>query len=1573
MVSTSWSSIFLGSDSLLVECARTWLAKGHRISAVVTDSPRIAEWAQQQGLPTVAQEHDLPHVLGDQSIDYLFAITYLKRISTQTLDLGKRGAINFHDGPLPRYGGLNAPVWALLNGEQEHGITWHLMENEIDAGDILHQQTFALNADETALSLNTRCFALAIETFGPLVDSLAQGTVSRRPQDTTQRQYFSRYSVAPSAAVIDWRKTADEITRLVRALDFGPRYGNPIGLPTIAAGPETLAVSAATVLNADAAPAAEATASPGTIVAATEQSLHIACGQGSMLALTRVVNEAGVPLSPTEALSRLGRTVGQALDLPSAALCDRLQGLASRWSRRENYWVKRLTSLQVGSLPYADGPSVSSTNPSPLHTRPLQIAAEFAAAYPTNSALACAFGLLIARLNGADAIHVACSDLELTSRHGDLTPWIAPTVPLLIKAEGAERFQDVVTRFDQERAKLDEKGGFLRNLGARYPALHGSSQLATPGLLPIGIAYGDAAAPAGTVLQLLFGQTGPALRYNPNYVSEATAIRFESELTTFLKNLSETSEAPAQQVPLFADATVPSQQGPDIGLPPNALIHRQFEAQVDRTPEATALVSGDTQLTYRDLEQQANRLAHLLRSLGVGPDTLVGVSLPRSADLVVATLAVLKAGGAYVPLDPTYPAQRLALVIEDSALQLLITEQRIKDVLPGGDFQCVLMDTLELALATQPAERPTVDQSWDSLAYIIYTSGSTGKPKGVMVEHRQVINFFAGMTDRIPHRTGDVWLAVTSLSFDISVLELFWTLQHGFKVVLHSGESQTLSAGQQEPLTANRPPLDFSLFYFAADAKAQGSERYRLLMDGARFADENGFKAVWTPERHFHAFGGLYPNPAVTGAAVAAITKRVGIRAGSVVLPLHHPVRVAEGWSVVDNLSDGRVGISVAAGWQPDDFILMPNNYRQAKAVMMRDLEVVRKLWRGESVEFEGPNGSPVTVKIQPEPIQPELPVWVTTAGSEETFKLAGAAGANLLTHLLGQTVEQLAPKIAAYRKARAEAGFDPDAGVVSLMLHSFVAPDREQARNLVRGPLKAYLGTSMDLIKDKAWVFPAFQRPKGMQGDRLPGGAELAQLNDEERDAILEAAFERYFATSGLFGTVNDALQTVERVNAIGVNEIACLIDFGIDTQVVLDHLPHLDAVQKGQPAALNDERAARRSDVVPKQEAKPQSLLELVESHGITHLQCTPSMARMFLDHPESRTALGRIQHMFLGGEALNPELLATLRSNGTESITNLYGPTETTVWSSSHRIQPSEAEAALGTAIANTRLYILDEKRRPLPNDVPGELYIAGLGVTRGYHQRPDLNAQCFPPDPFVDEPGARMYKTGDRAVLSKDGLLRFLGRVDYQIKVRGHRIDPGEIESVMRAMPEISDCVVLLREDVPGDQRLVAYVVTQTSQQDFASATRESLKTQLPSYMVPAHVVPLSTLPLTPNRKIDRKALPAPTGRADHTQREQASNATQLTIATIWQELLGQEAIGIDDNFFDIGGHSLLVVRAHRMLAEKVETPLSLTDLYRFPTIRTLAEFLSSGDSGTARKGSQRGKQRRGMLRRQARSM
>ncbi len=359
--------------------------------------------------------------------------------------------------------------------------------------------------------------------------------------------------------------------------------------------------------------------------------------------------------------------------------------------------------------------------------------------------------------------------------------------------------------------------------------------------------------------------------------------------------------------------------------------------------------------------------------------------------------------------------------------------------------------------------------------------------------------------------------------------------------------------------TGSPTALQFSLFFFSADGSADSPEKYRLVLEASRFADQHGYAAVWTPERHFHSFGGLYPNPAVVGAAIAAVTTRIQIRAASVVLPLQNPIRVAEEWSVVDNLSHGRVGVSFASGWHVNDFALSPSTYSDRRNVMFDRLQTVRDLWEGRPVRTPNGAGIDIDVATYPRPVQPTLPVWLSCQ-SDATFEKAGEIGANVITSMFLMSVAELAPKIALYREARARHGLDPATGQVTVSLHTFLGEHMDTVREKVGGAYLDYLLVNL-----------------GLQSDRVRGSGEDFAPSEEDRDFLTRQATERLFNERGLVGTVASCRERVATLRSIGVDEITCLIDFGIDFDSVmaglyqLNRLKDLCAVRSASSPALS------------------------------------------------------------------------------------------------------------------------------------------------------------------------------------------------------------------------------------------------------------------------------------------------------------------------------------------------------------------------------------------------------------------
>ena len=345
MAEGRFSCFLIGGQSLLIRCAEALLREGHLLCGVVSDDPQVVHWAARQGVRRVAAGEDLRARLGETSFDYLFSVVNLSVLPDALLALPRAGAVNFHDGPLPEYAGLNVPAWALLNGEREHGVTWHLMTREVDAGDILEEERFAIADDETALSLNMKCFEAGAASFERLIDALARGEGLPRHQVLARRTLYARHKRPEAACLLDWTQPAAVLSRLSRALEYGA-YPNPLGLPKLWLGDEVVVVRRVEV------PTATSVEIPGTVLALTEAGVRVATPTQDVL-LCEIVTLVGRPLASGQLVSDFGVRVGRTLPTLGAQRAQALSAQNEAWARHEQYWEGRLAGLETLELPYA--------------------------------------------------------------------------------------------------------------------------------------------------------------------------------------------------------------------------------------------------------------------------------------------------------------------------------------------------------------------------------------------------------------------------------------------------------------------------------------------------------------------------------------------------------------------------------------------------------------------------------------------------------------------------------------------------------------------------------------------------------------------------------------------------------------------------------------------------------------------------------------------------------------------------------------------------------------------------------------------------------------------------------------------------------------------------------------------------------------------------------------------------------------------------------------------------------------------------------------------------------------------
>ncbi|MBZ5569979.1 MAG: AMP-binding protein, partial [Acidobacteriia bacterium] len=364
------------------------------------------------------------------------------------------------------------------------------------------------------------------------------------------------------------------------------------------------------------------------------------------------------------------------------------------------------------------------------------------------------------------------------------------------------------------------------------------------------------------------------------------------------------------------------------------------------------------------------------------------------------------------------------------------------------------------------------------------------------------------------------------------------------------------------------------------------------------------------------------------------------------------------------------------------------------------------------------------------------------------------------------------------------------------------------------------------------------------------------------------------------------------------------------------------------------------------PEGHKDPTYLVQLIQEEAVTTLHFVPSMLRMFLE-AEGVTRCGSVKRVICSGEALPFELQERFFGLLDAELHNLYGPTEAAVDVTYWACERGGARklVPIGRPVANTQMYVLDAEMNPMPVGVPGELYIGGVQVGRGYWGRPELTAERFIPDPF--RPGNRLYRTGDLARWLPDGAIEYLGRNDFQVKVRGFRIELGEIEAALSEHAAVGQAVVVAREETPGDVRLVAYLVARPQATVETEKLRAYLRNRLPEYMVPSAFVVLPALPLNPSGKVDRKALPAPErGSEAAVAYEAPRTEIESTIAAVWKEVLRVEKVGIRDNFFDLGGNSLLLIKVQARLGQCLNRKLAAVELFQYPSIEALSHHLAS---------------------------
>ncbi|MCO5062179.1 MAG: amino acid adenylation domain-containing protein [Kiritimatiellae bacterium] len=745
---------FVGRGTLLIRCAEEWRAAGHELAAIFSSDIAVLAWAAQMGVVT-----NPTHV---GATDYLFAVGLSLETTGSYPVKVKKLAVAFQDSLLPTYSGWHATTWALLNRETTHGVTWYALSAGVVQ--VLQRVEFSVAPDERAHSLDAKCFDAGLSSFRNLVPLLHQEPLPVLPALALKPSFFPETRRPEGGGILDFSRSTDEVLATVHALDYGDRL-NPVARAKVWIGDTVLAIG--TAASADNPMRAAA----GSIVRADPSALVIATADGAV-SLGGLTSLDGVPLDKDAQLfSEVVAGAHRASQL-SAESARAVAAAHEELATAEDEWARRLEALEPFNWPFA---TTAGVGPRAFVSE--EIAARGLPDSPDERAASIAS--FFARISGADAIDIGWS-CEGSNASAPLTLLLAPVVPLNVRLSATEKWPAFAESFTRELSELRKRKTYPRDLLLRDPRLQGVGVVRYPVcLVPEGAASDD--VDADLVVSLGDGARAMVWRYDANRVSAERIAQLKTLFVGWLEVISRDANTPLRHCDLKgAESAI---EGPVLEYPHERDLTAWVDAAAEKSPDAPAIIFESRVISYRELVTQSNRMAAYLRARGVGADVRVGLLLERTPESLIALLGILKAGGCYVPIDPHFPSDRIAYMMEQASLALVLTQAEFRPRIPAGR-EALLLDREWTALRDQPAESLACGATADHLLYVIYTSGSTGRPKGVAMTRRAGMNLVAWQnTQSTPNPSGRTF-QYASFGFDVSFQEIFSTWSAGGALVV---------------------------------------------------------------------------------------------------------------------------------------------------------------------------------------------------------------------------------------------------------------------------------------------------------------------------------------------------------------------------------------------------------------------------------------------------------------------------------------------------------------------------------------------------------------------------------------------------------------------------------------------------------------------------------------------------------------------------------------------------------------------------------------------------------------------
>ncbi|WP_128546196.1 non-ribosomal peptide synthetase [Larkinella soli] len=827
-----FSCYVVGEGPLPVECTRILLERGFQVRGLITAEPTLRQFADEHQLPCFPYSDRAIAEMAAQPFDFLFSIVNGQLLPEAVLNLPRRLAVNYHDSLLPAYAGVHATFWAILNGESRHGVTWHRMDAGIDTGEVLMQQAVAVAPDETSLSLNLKCFQAGQESFARLLDALLSETVSARPQNPTGRSFYSRRR-RPST-FIDWQRTAEEIWRQHRALEFG-FHPNPFGKLKLRLENELFLVE-----KAEPADRSDGLA-PGTIEAVALDHLRVAAASGA-LNISALQALDGQPVELSILIQRFTLKPGVRLLSPEPAVQEALRQADAESAPYRTVWTDRLARFEATEPPF--------TSTAVAEGSPEWMTLDLPAPGFSSGQQIGAWIVYLSRVCGTATVGTGYRTHRLMQTAAATGKLFGDVLPNRLEIDPDAGFRTVCASVDGQLQDLETLPPFPLDLIACEPALRGKSFRSVPVILtrltePEGYRPAEPEA-----LHFVIHETGSArLVFSPRWWNPRLLAHVPDHWQALLNDITRHPDRPVGSLSLLTDEQRHRQlvewNRTPTPYPDHRSLPRLVEQQAGLRPEAVALRFETESWTYRQLNEKADLLADRLQLRGIGPGQPVGICLERSPELVCSLLAVLKNGSVCVPLDPDYPQARLAEMAADAGLSGILARPSFRDRLSSLGIPLIDPETDLIPEGKIQTRRPHHPKPEDP-AYLLYTSGSTGRPKAVVIPHRGIIRLVQ-QPDYAVLDASTVLLMHSSISFDASLFEIWGSLTNGGRLVLlpgrHPGPGDYRQMIREEAI--NTLFLTTALFNVLIDTGLlQGHSSLKYLLTGGEAASVRSMRAA---------------------------------------------------------------------------------------------------------------------------------------------------------------------------------------------------------------------------------------------------------------------------------------------------------------------------------------------------------------------------------------------------------------------------------------------------------------------------------------------------------------------------------------------------------------------------------------------------------------------------------------------------------------------------------------------------------------------------------------------------------